>query len=99
MSEIDRVAKALCEDKLWLGAFEQETPGNQDAWRGQAQAAINAVDSFRDEQRRKNCTHPRKFGGGAVGESGSYSYWHCQDCGASYDSRKPNSPADRKTEV
>lgn len=39
---IERVARALCEEKLWPGAFEQETQGNRDAWRSAARAAIEA---------------------------------------------------------
>jgi hypothetical protein len=44
MSEIvDRVARAMCDTKLWPGAWKRETEGNREEWRMLACAAIEAM--------------------------------------------------------
>jgi hypothetical protein len=40
---IERVARAICEAKLWPGAWEKETEGNREEWRMLARAAIEAM--------------------------------------------------------
>lgn len=88
MSEIERVAQVIC---LWDGGDWDGVLGSRecsrDRYRAMAHAAREALDAYRADEKRKNCKHDRRTGGGSIGESGSHSYWHCSDCGASYDSR------------
>lgn len=88
MSEIEITAQAIA---LWDGADWHGRLGSRecsrDRYRAMARAAIEALDTCRAEEKRKNCKHLRKFGGGSIGESGAHSYWRCHDCGESYDSR------------
>lgn len=95
MSELDAVVKAIWEAECIPPVIDGDLQGWQQSV---ARAAISALDAYRAEEKRKNCKHPRRIGGGAVGESGSYSYWLCQDCGASYDSRTL-SPSHRASDV
>jgi hypothetical protein len=46
---IERVAKAMCDTKLWPGAWEKETEGNREEWRMLARAAIEAMHNPSDE--------------------------------------------------
>jgi|GEM_PF-4895449 len=50
-------------------------------------AFVAALDANRANEKRTNCQHIRRTGGGGCGDGGSYHYWICHDCGASYDSR------------
>lgn len=55
--------------------------------------ALIAAEAERDEDRRKNCTHPRRIGNGMVCSDGSSeSSWSCPDCGACGHSRTPPRP-------
>jgi hypothetical protein len=42
---IEAMAKTACEQKLWVGAFEQETEGNQEFWRDVAHAQLAAIEA------------------------------------------------------
>jgi hypothetical protein len=86
VSEIEAADEAACKlDGMFRDIF------NQDERRDLIYVIITASDAYRAEEKRKNCNHIRKIGGGGIGANmgTSYSFWHCQDCGASYDSRKP----------
>jgi hypothetical protein len=44
MSEmVERGARALCEAKLWPGAWENETKGNREEWRMLARAMLRSM--------------------------------------------------------
>jgi hypothetical protein len=40
---IERGARALCEAKLWPGAWEKETEGNREEWRMLARAMLRSM--------------------------------------------------------
>jgi hypothetical protein len=40
---VEQIARALCSEKLWPGAFEKETDDNQDHWRSSAHVAVDAM--------------------------------------------------------
>ena len=104
MTEIERVKKAvrdewgsrLCKLDDFAKRPCEYIIGEPCACLDVARAVIAAVDTYRDEEKRKNCQHPRRWGGGGADPGASYSYWHCQDCGASFDSRKPLNAEERK---
>jgi hypothetical protein len=84
VTDIECADEAACKlDGMFRDIF------NQEERRELIYVIITASDAHRAEEKRKNCKHLRKTGGGSIGESGSHSYWHCHDCGASYDSRAP----------
>lgn len=95
MSEIERADEAACKlDGMFRDIF------NQQERRDLIYVIITASDAYRAEQKRKNCRHLNRFGGGGIGESGSHSYWRCPECGESYDSRAALvSPAERQGEA
>jgi len=93
MTETEQVAAAIsAADAEW-----QDTPGTPiTSWSETlARAAINALDAYRVEQKRKKCKHWNRIGNGVCSSVGSssWTYWYCQDCGASFDSRALVSPA------
>jgi len=72
MTEIDRADEAACKlDGMFRDIF------NQEERRDLIYVIITASDAHRAEEKSKNCKHLRKTGGG---KSGSWDYWHCQDC-------------------
>jgi hypothetical protein len=86
MTEIERVAQAIqakCVERGYRGCpapLVHHVAG----------AAIEAVNAYRAEEKRKNCKHFNRIGNGYAGSDGSsWSAWSCQSCGASYDSRTP----------
>lgn len=90
MTEIESVAAAIAlhDGTDWWGAI-----GGRECvrkrYRNQASAAIEALDNFRNAEKRKNCKHLNRTGTGSIGSDGSgWSTWFCQECGASYDSRE-----------
>ena len=55
-----------------------------------AKAALEAAESARAMQEKKNCKHPRKNGQGTCNSDGSSSWsWVCPDCGASDSGTSP----------
>jgi hypothetical protein len=40
---VERGARALCEAKLWPGAWENETKGNREEWRMLARAMLQSM--------------------------------------------------------
>lgn len=93
MTEIDRADEAACKlDGMFRDIF------NQEERRDLIYTIITASDLYRAEVKRKNCKHLSKVGGGSVGDSGSHSYWRCNDCGASYDSRVAVSGAKERSD-
>lgn len=51
-------------------------------WMGSARVILEAAERIREDERRKNCKHPRKWGSGSLNSDGSSrSTWRCPDCG------------------
>jgi hypothetical protein len=99
MTEVELVAIAICKSRTCQGIDCCQWPANggrlqcpvkNGGYDDAARDAIQALDSFRDAEKRKNCKHYARIGTGCAGSDGSgWSTWFCQECGASYDSRHP----------
>lgn len=85
MAEIEIVAEAIR-----LRGIERGHPIHPVMTHHLAAAAIEAMDAYRAEEKRRTCKHFNRTGTGCVGSDGfGWSTWHCSECGASYDSRTP----------
>jgi hypothetical protein len=87
MSEIERVAWAIVHATF----DEDEARGISGellrvTYIPLARAAIEALDGYRAEEKRRTCMHYRKTGSGGTGPQAWFT-WRCPDCGESYDSR------------
>ena len=102
MTEIELVAIAICKSRTCEGADCCQWPANggriqcpvkNGGYNDAAKEAIQALDTFRAAEKRRNCKHHSCVGTGYLGSDGSgWNTWFCQECGASYDSRTPALP-------